>query len=109
MRRIDLSCRLTETVAELVSSRFAFKATGPAPQRPRPNATGPKFLKLRMGGVGPRPSRHWGRPAVSMGSPRRHRGARNRTRVIRRARVIGPNVIRVAHVIGAAPVDLDLP
>ena len=32
MRRIDLACRLTETVAELVSSRFAFKATGPAPQ-----------------------------------------------------------------------------
>ena len=29
MRRIDLACRLTETVAELVSSRFAFKATGP--------------------------------------------------------------------------------
>ena len=32
MRRIDLACCLTETVAELVSSRFAFKATGPAPQ-----------------------------------------------------------------------------
>ena len=32
MRRIDLACRLTETVAELASSRFAFKATGPAPQ-----------------------------------------------------------------------------
>ena len=32
MRRIDLACCLTETVAELVSSRFAFKASGPAPQ-----------------------------------------------------------------------------
>eukprot|EP01046_Picozoa_sp_COSAG06_P040190 COSAG06_NODE_4836_length_3919_cov_4.689005_3_plen_128_part_00 len=32
MRRIDLACCLTETVAELVSSRFTFKASGPAPQ-----------------------------------------------------------------------------
>ena len=43
-----------------------------------------------------------------MGSPRWHRGARNRTRVIRRARVIGANVIRVAHVIGVDLVDLGL-
>jgi hypothetical protein len=40
---------------------------------------------------------HWGRPAVSLGCPRWHWGGRNRTHVIRCARVIGVNVIRVAE------------
>ena len=114
----------TQPYVETYAQPYLHTPSSPRPPRPQPNRAWPQGRgpppptaaptaalrpqRLAVGGVGPRPSRHWGRPAVSLGCPRWRWGGRSRARVIGWARVIGGNVIRVAHVIGVDLVDLDL-
>ena len=100
MRRIDLACRLTETVAELVSSRFAFKATGPAPQLQLLFSRSPGTLSPN----GSRTQRAADGNAHSAG--RRGGGARERVRGTRRIHDgDGCRSKREAHLVASRPLS----